>query len=199
MRIIRFLNEQMEHIEVLGVAIQPRGTESGQQTLSVEVEGALEVSKNPGPAERREESEFWTMLRERRPRTEAAAVEAMIAAMLDMNDSYISMGSNPVDPSLFVNYRIDQVSDVWPLRFSPKHGRIYLQLRTLKNRPGFESDEARSNCRDRMRSASGHPMDIGSIAGQPYFTADVLCDPGRREAVAHEIKWIVARIAEARH
>lgn len=197
-RIIRFLNEQMEQIEVLGVAIQPRGTESGQQTLSVEIEGALEVPRSVASPQRRGEEEFSSVLRERRSASEVNAVEAMIKAMLEVGDSYVSMGSDKNDPCLFVSYRVDGLdADVWPLKFSPKHGRVYMQLRTLKNRPGFESDEAREECRERMREATGHSIDIGSLRGQPYFTAAVLTDQTRRQAVLNEVQWILGRITDA--
>lgn len=197
-RIIRFLNEHMDQIEVLGVAIQPRGTLSGQQTLSVEVEGALDVPKSAPPSQRRVEEEFWSALRERRPASEVSGTEAMITGMLELGDSYVSMGSDKNDPCLFVNYRVDGLAaDVWPLKFSPTHGRVYLQFRALKNRPGFESDVSREECRQRLRVATGHPIDVGSLAGQPYFTAGVLADPTRRQAVLDEVKSILDRIADA--
>lgn len=197
-RIIRFLNEQMEQVEVLGVAVQPRGAQSGQQTLSVEIEGAPDVPKAGAPAHRRDEAEFWSALRARPSVSEVAAVEALIAEMLQLSDSYPSMGSNQSDPCLFINYRVDGVgADVWPLRFSAKHGRVYLQMRTLKNRPGFEPEHARHEWRERMRRATGHPLDVGSLGGQPYFTTNVLADEDRRLAVLGEVRWVLDRMAEA--
>lgn len=196
-RIIRFLNQQMGLTEVLGVAIQPRGAEGGQRTLSVEVEGALDVPRTASPSnERREESEFWEMLGQQQSVAEAGGVREMVSALLTIGDSYTTMGSDAADPCLFVNYRTKSAgADTWPLKFSPKHGRVYIQMRTLKNRPGFESDDARHECRERMRVATGHPISVGSLQGQPYFTIDVLRERDQRSEILDVVRWILDEIA----
>lgn len=198
-RIIEYLNEQMEHTEVLGVEIRPRrGVDAAsRRSYSVSVIGATEqASITKGRPPRQTVEDFRAVMLAHRGADELDAVNDLVEE-LEKDGGTVSVGTRATNPQLFANFTTGDGNTFWPIAIRPKQGRLYLQLKWLAFRPGFEREEERAEFRDRIARATGTDMSTGKLNGFPWFPTSLLTDAETRGRVLDEVRWAVDTVCSA--
>lgn len=78
-------------------------------------------------------------------------------------------------------------------------GSLAIRMKYLKNKPPFNSSEARTDLHSRLADIPGLVMKAKGIDGFPGFPLSALVDDTVREEVLKVLGWIVQEIRNANH
>lgn len=196
-RIIEYLNEQMQTTEVVGVEILPHlggGNANGLVAYAPAVRGrTTAVSTTKAPSERRTREEFNELLRARHGDASVHAVDELVTTA-EANGGFISIGKDARSPQLFFNFRSTGTGRAfWPLGIKSRAGKVALQLRWLAHHPAFEDEDRRAAYVDRMQKAVDVEFESLRLDGFPGFPVELLTRDGVVGRVAEVLAWTVTQ------
>lgn len=197
-RIIEYLNEQLQTTEVVGIEVVPHARSDASMTAYVPTirgrTAAVPRSKSGG--ERRTVEEFEQMLRANHGDEAVTRVNELVQRTAAFG-GYATIGTDARNPRLFINFRTKGSGRVyWPLGFNSRAGKVAIQVRWLANHPAFAEEDRRAEVVTRLGQALGITIDAPRLDGFPGFPVGALAKAGAVDAVADVLQWL-AETADA--
>lgn len=191
-RIIEFLNEHLDTIQVLGVEVKQ--WKSGETTayssnlVGQTVKAADRKRRATGTPTRISDSDFDDALAARAAPGEQAAVEEMFAWCV-ANGGFISYGQGKDRPAGYLNWEVGG-STLWPLIFivAPKARHVRVPVAAMGRRFGSAIGKV-EEFREALNRVEG--ISLGPQAN-PTFPLAVLADDGKRAAVCRAVSDLVS-------
>lgn len=152
-RIVEFLNEQMRPAEVLAVEVVQYLNSNGIRTLVPKLVGATERAKSnkatSAAKEPIDESEWLRSLAEKKGDTARTGAERMIKWMRETGLEVMISSSQDSMIGTFMNA---QGKRLYPFSMRRSSGNFEVSLQNLQFSPAFESEAARLEILDRMKT-----------------------------------------------
>jgi hypothetical protein len=191
-RIIEYLNEQLQTTEVVGLEVVPHAGERASFIAYVPtVRGRTSaVPPSKGPSERLTREDFDEVLRSNNGDDAVRRVAELVEAAEGLG-GFVSIGTDRRNPRLFINFKTDGTGRTyWPLGFNSRSGKVAIQLRWLAKHPAFEDEDRRTEIVSRLADAIGEPIEAPRLDGFPGFPVRSLGDPATVERVTEVLRWI---------
>jgi|CXWL01.1.fsa_nt_gi hypothetical protein len=197
-RIVEFLNQTMEEIEVLAVEIRQYAGE-GPTTLVPTVHGrTLAAEQKKSQSSQRDapwtaEEHLATTENERG--SQARAIAEALLAWCEREADRVWWGRGKLQgsffPEFFVNGRKILTFAVWT------YGRIEIQFEGLKRQPPFTDPVERESLRRELSAAIGTELPVDKIDKRPSFDILLLAPPAALEGFLRTMRDVVTRAAAA--
>jgi len=199
-RIIEYLNEQMDTTEVIGVEVLPH-TNPNDPTVTAYVPTVrgrtTAVPASKGASERRTQADFDQMLATRHGEATLAGALAFVE-QAERLGGFRTIGTDARNPRLYLNFKpASGGKTFWPFAIYPSPGRVALQLRWLSHNPAFEDEDIRSEFVSRCSEAIGQPIAAPRLDGFPGFDVQLLTKPGVADRLTEVLRWCLS-VASAR-
>jgi hypothetical protein len=196
-RIIEFLNEHLDTIQVLGVEVK-QWTVNDVAAYSSSVVGqtikAADRKRRAIDAPvRLTDEQFAEALDERTPAQEAEAVRAMFS-WCEANGGYVSYGQGARRPAAYLNWD-GPARTIWALIIiiGPKSQHVRIPLNGLRRWAAPEDAEAISAFVRTLDEIDGVAM-AGKV--NPTFPLSVLTDPARRDPICVAVAELVGALTK---
>jgi hypothetical protein len=191
-RIVEFLNEQMRPAEVLAVEVEQFISPVGMRTLVPKLVGATEraqITKSVSAPTELLSVEDWLARLAAAHGTRASDGAVRIAEWFRAQGYEVgTMGSND---KLYVRIPTDDGKFAWPF-FLRSNGRLVTPLYYLKDRPAFETDEARKALLERFRALPGVDVSTTKLTGWVSIPASEMLRDELWRAWIDLATWIIA-------
>lgn len=197
-RIIEYLNEQLQTTEVVGIEVVPHtGNDVAFIAYVPTIRGRTSaVPRTKSGGERRTQEEFEEMLRTNHGEQAVGSVNDLVKRA-DAFGAFPSIGTDARNPRLFINFKTKGTGrDYWPLGFNSRAGKVAIQLRWLANHPAFADEDRRAEIVTRIGNAIGLTIEAPRLDGFPGFPVEALTKPGAVERLTEVLRWM-AEIADA--
>jgi hypothetical protein len=191
-RIIEYLNEQLQTTEVVGIEVVPHAGSASELVAYVPaVRGqTASVPRTKGAAERRTRQEFEDKLLANHGDAALQSVNELVEATAGLG-GFPTIGADVRNPRLFVNFKTRGTGALyWPIAVNSRAGKVAIQLRWLANHPAFADEDRRAEIVERMQTAIGAPIDAPRLDGFPGFHVNVLTRPGVVERLTGVFRWM---------
>jgi hypothetical protein len=193
-RVVEFLNEQMDPAEVLAIEVrQFVGKES--KTLVPRVIGQTVAKASAGAAEpgsRWDKDRFLRKLSED-PRAEAEVEAAQkLLEWANIPPRYRWWGSGRVTGTFVVE--IDHKGRHYQLFQVSTNGRVALPFDAYSRRPGFESEESRTEFLKRINSFLDEKIPETSIDRYPSLSLAELADDSKLSKFLSTFEWFIEQV-----
>jgi len=192
-RIIEYLNEQLQTTEVVGIEVVPHAGADPDLTAYVPtIRGQTAgVPRTKSSSERRTRDEFDEMLRTNHGDAAVSSVHDLVEATSAFG-GYPTIGTDARNPRLLINFTIKATGkSYWPLGINSRAGTVKIQLRRLANQPAFSDEDRRAEIVARFEGAIGRHIDAPRLDGFPGFPVDALAEPGVVAKFADALRWLV--------
>lgn len=197
-RIIEYLNEQLQTTEVVGIEVVPHaGHDVALVAYVPTIRGrTAAVPRTKSGGHRRTRGEFEEMLRANHGEGVVGSVNDLVRRVAEFG-GFTSLGTDARNPRLFINFKTKNAGRAyWPLGFNSRAGKVAIQLRWLANHPGFADEDRRAEVVIRIGKAIGLTIDAPRLDGFPGFPVEALTKPGAVDRLADVLRWMT-EIADA--
>lgn len=191
-RIIEYLNEQLQTTEVLGLEVAPHIDSQGRVIAYVPTVRGRTAAVPPGkqPSERRTRREFEDALRTHHGDGAVASVNRVVEA-IEAFGGFAGIGTDARNPRLFLNFRLPSSGRVYcPLSFNSRAGKVTIRLRWLARLDAFSDEAVRAEFVSRLSDAVGTAIDAPRLDGFPGFPVEALAKPGAVDGVVDVLRWV---------
>jgi hypothetical protein len=197
-RIIEYLNEQLQTTEVVGIDVVPHSGDDGAMLAYVpSVRGrTAAVPMGKSTSGRRTRTEFDDTLRANHGSAAVDAVDQLVDEAARLG-GFPTIGTDARNPRLFINLTTTGTGrPYWPLAVNSRSGKVAIQLRWLANHPAFADEDRRAEIVERFATAIGRGIDAPRLNGLPGFAVEALTGPDVVIKVAEVLRWI-AELADS--
>ncbi len=188
-RVVEFLNENMDLMEVLAVEIKRYATASGAKGFVARVLGqtaAAQEKKRQG--HQWDEDSFLMTLRDRKGE-EYVGVATRICDWARKELPRFSFGSGAIDGSVF------PVLDVGTIGFYPfalwTYGSIEMQFQHMRDKPPFDQEASRVEAIRRLNEIPGVTIPLDAHSRRPSIVMGALLEPRALERFLEVAAWMV--------
>jgi hypothetical protein len=191
-RILEYLNEQLQTTEVVGIEVVPHtGGERGTVAYVPTVRGqTAAVPRTKGSSERRTRAEFEEALRANHGDAVVESVNRLVDATAGFG-GFPTIGRDARNPRLFINFTTKGSGKTyWPLGINSRVDKVAIQLRWLANHPAFADEDRRAEIVERIATAVGLTIDAPRLDGIPGFPVKTLTKPEVVVQLADVLRWI---------
>lgn len=195
-QIIEFLNDQFQRAVVLGVEVRQWHGE-GVTTLVSDVVGLTATSqaaKRPrGPQGRLTAEAFANEMDAKLDEPQRAGLAQLMRWCQD-HGGFLSYGTGHSWPACYLNWRLPDGRDVWPL-IPTLPTFVTVNFEQLAKRPPFDDPALRAELMQRLLQVPGVEMTHDDINRRPSFPMEVLGNEPGRHGVIAVLAWIVAHLS----
>lgn len=196
-RVIEFLNDQMDPAEVIGVEL-PTFTSSADssRTIAPRVVGVTARARTRKAAGGRGPKWNADRLMAEMRRQHGPEGEALARGLLEWGaatHSRVDWGRGTTLGSFCPT--LDTPDDAYWFFYLYTSGQIEIQFQWLKIRPPFDELALRMELRDRMNRISGVDLPEDGLGRRPSFPLEVLYDPDNLALFKEAVEWGLAQVS----
>jgi hypothetical protein len=193
-KIIEYLNGQMQMAEVLGVeVVRHTSSVEGIEAYQPVVRGQSSARAQKKSSSHRQTKESFDRVLTQNHGTAVLDSINQLVAWAKKAGGFVSIGTDESSPRLFLNFHTSGDGKLyWPLAVNPRSGKVALFLQYLKHHPSFEDDDVRLQFVQRMSGATGFAIDENRLGGRPGFPVEKLIDPGVLSRVEDVLRWVIS-------
>lgn len=192
-RVIEFLNEAMDRVEVLGVEIRQFVGE-GLKTLVPRVVGRTEMAqarKSSGTSQRESvsEEEFWELFGTEQPQPEQQTARAIVAWAHEhgLKDGF-KTGANG---AAFIPTLQRGAKSFKPFAVLARGGNVTLRMAKLVRHAPFNDPAVRGDLQKRLSRLPGLAMGAKGIEGFPTISLATLREPAALQECLGVLTWMI--------
>jgi hypothetical protein len=191
-RIIEYLNRQLQDAEVLGVEVA-RHAGSSHDVVAYQpvIRGrSSAAAQRKAPTQRRTRVEFDQAFLATHDQMLLDQVNALVARAEKLG-GFESIGTSKLNPALYINFRTNGGSPVyWPFLVAPPRNKLIVRIQKLRAHHAFRDPSVRDELLARTAEAAGVPAVLGNVDGAPWVPLDRLLEPGVVDRLAAVLEWV---------
>jgi hypothetical protein len=197
-RIVEFLNEQMDPVEVLAIELRQFASE-GLKTIVPTIYGHTQAAarKRAGPVQRWDEASLFDKLSRTVGPKELEIAKAIYMWMGKGESRALIFGTGKENGSVYPVFKPDGVP-INPSYLS-SDGKLWLQFGALENKPVFGPIEARRSLMEHFNAIRGANLKEADLSRYPSIALKTIAaDPEGEAKVMTALKWMEAQIDHQR-